>query len=448
MTTTAGNITTTTSASSPNNTEAGVLMPAIPSSSWLGTSATPTSGPINRSSTNHPINTLPLPTWSPAWPASTTPIFATSTASIPTTLPPLPWPPQVRWPANSFSQQQSQLPPPNLSFPTTTPTSLFCSSSPYCLSYPVRPAQPPLYSIAHTVDQAQQQADLAQARAQVQSHALALAQAQASVDRLATPYLAPEMSTTAPLPPWSLQQTQLPPLYQAPGMHNNLFSMAGQPSQPAFVVGPGFLPIPHKTVVSVIVGQYVELANLIQLPQEDLSGPVISVDGRIVVSPAVKPPKKITSISQWLQAFAIYSLVMVSYFPGRAIDLLRYQLLILRTAARFSGLAWANYDEAFRRDAAARQLTDWSIMNVELYNFHTAAAAPTEPSSASGGSHLPTTVLVCRSWNRGRCIMGTQPCRYAHRCDTPGCAGTHRRIECPSPARRAVRVPQANQALR
>jgi hypothetical protein len=57
--------------------------------------------------------------------------------------------------------------------------------------------------------------------------------------------------------------------------------------------------------------------------------------------------------------------------PICAADLIRYQLLILRMYTQFDGLAWYNYDEAFRRDAAARHVVDWSRMHVELYNFHT-----------------------------------------------------------------------------
>ena len=66
-------------------------------------------------------------------------------------------------------------------------------------------------------------------------------------------------------------------------------------------------------------------------------------------------------------------LIMVTYWLNRAADLIRYQLLILRTHAQFGDLAWCSY-EAFRRDAAARQVTNWSAMHVELYNFHTSAA--------------------------------------------------------------------------
>jgi hypothetical protein len=42
----------------------------------------------------------------------------------------------------------------------------------------------------------------------------------------------------------------------------------------------------------------------------------------------------------------------------------------MRTAQMFPGLGWRNYDHAFRRHAAARNLLDWSALNTELFNFH------------------------------------------------------------------------------
>jgi hypothetical protein len=178
----------------------------------------------------------------------------------------------------------------------------------------------------------------------------------------------------------------------------------------------------------------VDLASLLTKPHEPLpSGPVISIDGRVVVSHPPKQLRRLTDIAQWAQAFSIYSLVLVSYFPGRAVDLLKYQLLILRTQAQFGGLAWLNYDEAFRRDAAARHLFDWSSMHVELYNFHTVAARVPPPVTRalpeSSGARFATA--ICRSWNSGRCICLRPTCRYLHVCDTPRCRGPHRRIHCP-----------------
>jgi hypothetical protein len=120
------------------------------------------------------------------------------------------------------------------------------------------------------------------------------------------------------------------------------------PLAEAFVVGPGFLPIPYKLVVAITSGQFVDFSSLLVKPSEPLpSGPVISIDGRVVVSHNPKPLRRLHDIAQWVQAFSIYTLVMVSYCPWRAVDLLKYQLLILRTQAQFGGQAWLNSMKLF-----------------------------------------------------------------------------------------------------
>ena len=214
--------------------------------------------------------------------------------------------------------------------------------------------------------------------------------------------------------------------------------MLGQvpPLSEAFVVGPVFLPIIYKLVVAITSGLFVDFSSLLVKPSEPLpSGPVISIDGRVVVSHNPKPLRRLHDMAQWIQAFSIYTLVMVSYCRWRAVDLLKYQLLILRTQAQFGGQAWLNYDEAFRRDAAARHVSDWSCMHVELYNFHTASTRlPDTPTTRmlpeSSGAHFYTS--ICRSWNAGRCISSRAFCRYLHVCDTPRCRGPHRSVHCPN----------------
>ena len=48
----------------------------------------------------------------------------------------------------------------------------------------------------------------------------------------------------------------------------------------------------------------------------------------------------------------------------------------ISTAQVFSsGQVWLNYDRAFQEHAAATRLTDWSAMNLQLYNFHAAGGA-------------------------------------------------------------------------
>ena len=59
----------------------------------------------------------------------------------------------------------------------------------------------------------------------------------------------------------------------------------------------------------------------------------------------------------------------------------QYKLLILQTARQFSGKAWLHYETAFRKDAAASGLSDWSRMNSGLYNIYPLTSTTTVPAS-------------------------------------------------------------------
>ena len=55
--------------------------------------------------------------------------------------------------------------------------------------------------------------------------------------------------------------------------------------------------------------------------------------------------------------------------------MLHYPLLILWTHCLFAGRVWLVYDLAFCKHAAATNHTDWSTINVQLFNFHAAGAS-------------------------------------------------------------------------
>ena len=104
------------------------------------------------------------------------------------------------------------------------------------------------------------------------------------------------------LPSSTIAATSLAPL---PGLH-----------QP-FVVGPGFSPVLAKLVSQIVAGKFVELHELLPLnivliePDTQLL-----FDGHLVLTfPPKKPKRRIEDISIWLEAFSIYCLILVSYFP-------------------------------------------------------------------------------------------------------------------------------------
>ena len=152
---------------------------------------------------------------------------------------------------------------------------------------------------------------------------------------------------------------------------------------------------------------------------------------------------EIKDILTWTEAFTVFQMVLCTAHPHRWPNLSKYKLLIIQTARHFSSSAWLEYDLVFRKDAAASGLSDWSRMNLDLYNFHLrspAMASPPPPRSSSSTASAPLpaasrdTSLVppfCHSWNDGQCRWPFGRCKYRHRCSN--CEGEHTQINCPFP---------------
>ena len=99
-----------------------------------------------------------------------------------------------------------------------------------------------------------------------------------------------------------------------------------------------------------------------------------AIEGSAIVPCSKANPRKkqdAMDILTWVEAFNSYAAVLNSYFPHRARDLSAYMALIIRTAKRFGGRAWLQYDRAFRREAEASFFQDWSAMTPDLYNYTT-----------------------------------------------------------------------------
>ena len=185
-------------------------------------------------------------------------------------------------------------------------------------------------------------------------------------------------------------------------------------------------------MAKITSGAFVELADLlVENIHAQEAEPHTYLDGKLLVAPAKKRVVEITDILTWIQAFTIYQWIFCSTYPSRWQDTTQYKLLILQTASQFPGPAWLNYDTAFRKDAAASLLADWSKMNLDLYNFHTRASGTITGQSAPHSTSLPHTsassnvppkrsfdpIQYCRSWNDGACRWSLGQCRYHHVCE-------------------------------
>ena len=225
----------------------------------------------------------------------------------------------------------------------------------------------------------------------------------------------------------------------ATGLSSRLPSSLPVPPLPAlqqsFVLPPGYSPVPPKLVNQIVSNKFVEfsdlLSKIIEQSQTDNYDPQLCFDGRFYLTSTPKKPKRrIEDISGWMEAFSVYCCVLMAHFPTRAKDLQLYQMMILRTHGQFTGRVWLSYDRAFREHAAATNLTDWSEVNTQLFNFHSARASvrgnAAHVSSEPRGT--ASAIIVCRSWNNGRCVAPSAVCRFSHKCVR--CSGQHRAIEC------------------
>lgn len=250
-------------------------------------------------------------------------------------------------------------------------------------------------------------------------------------------------SSTA-LPPCTVMSSTAPMLSTSPSVAPNssyanatatnisVPSIAPILHQP-FVVGPGCSPVPAKIVAQIVSGKFIDLSELISANMTEVENePQLLLDGRVVLSSTPKRSRrKIEDIVTWVEAFNIYMLVLTFHFPQRWNDLLHYLMLIMRTYRQFNGTAWLSYDKAFRENAAATKLADWSGINTQLYSYCTAGSFP---KTLSGQGDLrpqgtPSSSTICRSWNRGKCSSRFASCRYAHKCSS--CSGDHRLVDCP-----------------
>ena len=198
----------------------------------------------------------------------------------------------------------------------------------------------------------------------------------------------------------------------------------------AFVVGPGYAPVPYKIVSKITARLFVDLADLFpdNIRAQEIE-PQACFEGKLAVSGSKKRVIKITDIITWIEAFINFSMILCHTSPSHWKDFNQNKLLIIHTARRFSDKFRLHYDIAFRKEAAASGSTAWSHMNPDLYNFHTRSLATT--SAASGSSTSPALTLTeplassgnprssqyCHSWNDGCCFWPFGRCQFRHSCE-------------------------------
>ena len=254
---------------------------------------------------------------------------------------------------------------------------------------------------------------------------------------------------TNALPPYapfvpSLTPTSVPS-HTPPGSSAAPAGGRSRPTRLSFDVGPGRPPIPPKLVEQIQQGEFIDLADLLpdslrdnELPQELL------LDNQHLLIPKRAQKREVRDVISWVDCWTAYSLVLLSGRPDRAVELLKYQDVIIRTYRSFPRSdVWLRYDRNFRRKAACSPVQlDWGATDLEVFHqaYTSSNALQAPPPSytparsshpqRSGGEALgsPAGAEICRTWNNGRCTSGFAYCRRRHECQY--CHGSHRMVQC------------------
>ena len=217
----------------------------------------------------------------------------------------------------------------------------------------------------------------------------------------------------------------------------------------------GLLPVPEKLAQKIIRLEFVEMRELMPemwwREEEEVARSTLSWPRRKV--------GPVTDILQWLSCYAAMVGVLSRAYPQMVPELMAYQATIIKCCRDFEGLAWAQYDRVYRRQAAQTKDLHWSRLNPTLYslcfagkakrhvacNFclsdnHTSDHCPDNPTKVYlpwqqpmpmlGAPVLPAQKFrICHLFNARdgpRCTY--RQCKFSHLCSL--CKGTHPRSAC------------------
>lgn len=216
-----------------------------------------------------------------------------------------------------------------------------------------------------------------------------------------------------------------------PLLHSSSF-----PSKTAtVVVTEGIPPVSCRMVEKIRKWEYINLMDLLKDPTTEQ---LVLVNGQLVAmrtDQRSRSSKSIPDIFQWLQAFSVFSAVLLSSddtTKDEAAGLAAHAYIIIQMSKDLQGSQWYQYDQNFREWAAAKGIRKWGEINFTIYGRCLATQHPHYPELPSAGPGKQKRKFdgtVCYRWNDGwSCNKAT--CRYAHKCRT--CGDAHRAMDCPN----------------
>ena len=238
----------------------------------------------------------------------------------------------------------------------------------------------------------------------------------------------------------------------APLIH--MLTPSTRPRAETVIVSKNLPPVDKKLVERIWRKEYINLELL--LPAK-LGSPEPTL-GELLTGGRKKEKKLSMSIQEWVGCFNTYIAILTEREPSRVKDLLAYSSMIVKASVDFMGECWSNYDQFFRRQAAAEpeRYPRWGEIDPCMWTQHFGRAIPRPTCATCGekghekcaggvegaaqGKKLPYARAkpypspcgrppICRRWNRGDACSPSY-CNYQHVCSE--CFKDHREKECPS----------------
>ena len=209
-------------------------------------------------------------------------------------------------------------------------------------------------------------------------------------------------------------------------------------------------PLSRQLQHAIQRGKYVSFSKLL-LPHN--TPPIIKTKPH-----PKKTKQRVTDLCTWLEAWNRYLCTRVAANPSMALELVKYQTMMVMFFKHHPADACIQYDKLFRQAAAQDRTLRWDTIKNDIYVWAVTqpslrqpgvpqrtqsfrekvpvlarlgppAATPTS-SNPTRVSHTPGGQEICRRFNYGKCTRGSE-CSFAHVCWHQGCLGDHPAKGCP-----------------
>ena len=221
-------------------------------------------------------------------------------------------------------------------------------------------------------------------------------------------------------------------------------------------------PLPRHLTHRIRGGKYVKFDRLLLPPD---SPPVPGFGPTKPKTHRSAAKRKVSDLASWLEAWNRFLCTRLTSHPALALELAKYQTLVVMLFAHYSADACLRYDQLFRMAASQDTSLRWDTLKEDIYVWsftrHSSPLSlprpPTRqptttvgqpfrmrPTATSqlgpptqGTAQTPTRATltasgceICRRYNYEQCTRGDE-CFFAHECWTPGCHRPHPGKGCP-----------------